>query len=246
MLTNSEWRNLNDVILLIHGNIDCKTMRQYFLQAVDNLIPYDKACFYLFTENKAGTISLSEPVTIGISKESVCNYAKLINNDMIGCRVMNLHRTKAYRSSDLLPKVEVNKVAFLRENKVAWYSGIVLAADEHILGEVVFYRTKGKPDFSDQELLYLDVLKDHLLLRLQRPSDQQGLNVPVSLISLGLTKRECEIAGLVRQQYSTKEISTKLLISQYTTKKHLSHIFQKLQVKTRYQLTNLLQQIITK
>lgn len=243
MLTNSEWRNINDVVLLIHGNTDSRTMREYFLQAVGTLIPYDKACFYLFTVNKDDTLAISDPVTIGISKESMYNYAKLINTDIVGSRVMKLHRTKAYRSSDLLPKIEVDKVGFLRENNIAWYSGIVLAVAQHVLGEVVFYRSKGKPDFSDQELIYLDIIKEHLLLRLQRISDNPTLNVPVSLISLGLTRRECDIAGLVRKQYTTKEISTKLMISQYTTKKHLNHIFHKLNVKNRYQLANLLQQI---
>ena len=57
------------------------------------------------------------------------------------------------------------------------------------MGEVVFYRTKGHPDFSDQELAYLDILKEHLLLRMQRTSDQTLVKIPVSLISLGLTRR---------------------------------------------------------
>lgn len=243
MFTHSEWCNLNDVILLIHGNTDSRTMRQYFLQAMDTLISYDKACFYLFKANKDDSLALSDPVTIGISKNAMYTYANLINTDIAGCRVMKLHRTKAYRSSDLLPKVDVNKIGFLRDNNIAWYCGIVLAIAEHVMGEVVFYRTKGHPDFSNQELAYLDILKEHLLLRMQRTSDQTLVKVPVSLISLGLTQRECDISDLVLKQYNTKEISAKLTISQYTTKKHLNHIFHKLNVKNRLQLANLLQQV---
>ena len=56
------------------------------------------------------------------------------------------------------------------------------------------------------------------------------------LTALGLTPRESEIASLVMQQYSTEDISRRLVISQYTTKKHLHHIFTKLGVRSRMQL----------
>lgn len=38
------------------------------------------------------------------------------------------------------------------------------------------------------------------------------------------------------QRYSTEDISRRLVISQYTTKKHLHHIFTKLGVRSRMQL----------
>lgn len=56
------------------------------------------------------------------------------------------------------------------------------------------------------------------------------------LTSKNLTKREIEVALLVREGLSNKEIAEKLFISDTTVKKHISNIFEKLEIKSREQL----------
>lgn len=56
------------------------------------------------------------------------------------------------------------------------------------------------------------------------------------LTSKSLTKREVEVALLVREGLSNKEIGEKLFISDTTVKKHISNIFEKLEIKSREQL----------
>ena len=51
-----------------------------------------------------------------------------------------------------------------------------------------------------------------------------------------LTKREEEIVGLVAKGYSNKEIAQKLRISERTIKAHLTAIFNKLGMGSRYEL----------
>ena len=48
-----------------------------------------------------------------------------------------------------------------------------------------------------------------------------------------LTKREQEIFSLLINNYSTKEIARKLLISEKTVRNHISNVMQKLGVKNR-------------
>ena len=48
-----------------------------------------------------------------------------------------------------------------------------------------------------------------------------------------LTKREQEIFSLLVHNYSTKEIATKLFISEKTVRNHISNVMQKLGVKNR-------------
>ncbi|WP_319559751.1 helix-turn-helix transcriptional regulator [Marispirochaeta sp.] len=55
-----------------------------------------------------------------------------------------------------------------------------------------------------------------------------------------ITKREKEIILLVSQGYSNKDICNKLFISMSTTKTHLRNIFEKTDIKSRFDLLQLL------
>ncbi|NTV78729.1 MAG: helix-turn-helix transcriptional regulator [Clostridiales bacterium] len=52
----------------------------------------------------------------------------------------------------------------------------------------------------------------------------------------GLTKREAEIARLARNGLSNREIAEEMYIAETTVKKHMSHIFEKLLIKSREEL----------
>lgn len=56
------------------------------------------------------------------------------------------------------------------------------------------------------------------------------------LRTLGLTKRESEIAGLLLRGWSNGEIADSLCIAETTVKKHISNIFQKLEINRREDL----------
>jgi predicted ATPase/DNA-binding CsgD family transcriptional regulator len=61
-----------------------------------------------------------------------------------------------------------------------------------------------------------------------------------SVSSAGLTRREWEIAGLVANGLSNREIATRLCISKRTVDAHVEHTFAKLDISSRVQLTVLL------
>jgi DNA-binding NarL/FixJ family response regulator len=56
-----------------------------------------------------------------------------------------------------------------------------------------------------------------------------------------LTRREREIAELVASGLSNREVATRLFISKRTVDAHVEHIFGKLEISSRVQLTVLLQ-----
>ena len=51
----------------------------------------------------------------------------------------------------------------------------------------------------------------------------------------GLTDRELEVLHLLAEGLSNKEIARAFVISESTVKTHVSHILEKLQVRTRHQ-----------
>ena len=59
-------------------------------------------------------------------------------------------------------------------------------------------------------------------------------------VKFNLSKRETEIFLLVIQGKNNREIQDELFISYHTVKNHIYNIFQKMNVKNRYQLINII------
>lgn len=83
----------------------------------------------------------------------------------------------------------------------------------------------------------------HMLIITYAEEDATGKNQPDAeameqkiyflLRSMGLTDREAEVARLISQDLSNREISERLYISQSTVKKHVTHILEKMQLDKR-------------
>src|SRR5471030_1546348 len=68
-----------------------------------------------------------------------------------------------------------------------------------------------------------------LVIKEQKPAE---INYD-QLLKSGISKREAEILLLIHEGLSNQQIADKLFVSENTIKKHLSNIFQKLQVERR-------------
>ena len=72
--------------------------------------------------------------------------------------------------------------------------------------------------------------------------DAAGSAVAATAAAALLTRREREIAELVASGLSNREVATRLFISKRTVDAHVEHIFSKLEISSRVQLTVLLQE----
>jgi DNA-binding CsgD family transcriptional regulator len=115
------------------------------------------------------------------------------------------HRTKIYD-------------VFLRN----WGVEHVLAVRVPRAYDVACYRIRR--DFSDQDVLLLDLAARYL-----------AQFVPAAPPELPLTRREAEVLRLIARGRSNGEVAAELLIAPGTVKKHLNHIFEKLEVHNRTQ-----------
>lgn len=61
------------------------------------------------------------------------------------------------------------------------------------------------------------------------------------LRQLGLTTREAEIAIMINKRMSNREIAEELYISETTVKKHVSHIFEKLEIDSRNEIEDVIE-----
>ncbi len=78
------------------------------------------------------------------------------------------------------------------------------------------------------------ILSRKLFVRTQVVTQQKLTEINHDqLVKQGLSKREAEILLLMHDGLSNQQIADKLFISENTIKKHISNIFQKLQVERR-------------
>ena len=97
-------------------------------------------------------------------------------------------------------------------------------------GAFSFDRFRG--DFSDRDLQVLELLRPHLLQFAKRTA-RQWQDAAGSL-----TPREREILAWVARGKSNSEIATTLCLSPGTVRKHLDHIYEKLDVSNRTAAVN--------
>jgi DNA-binding NarL/FixJ family response regulator len=79
--------------------------------------------------------------------------------------------------------------------------------------------------------IWLDRASLSALVNVGRPrAESQAPSLSV------LTRRECEVAGLVSKGLKNKEVGEQLFISETTVRHHLTTIFSKLEVRNRFEL----------
>lgn len=130
----------------------------------------------------------------------------------------NWHQSKLYQDVFLIYGLEHGMVA-------------PLIGAGRLIGGIYFMRGKELPAFNDSDLIHLSSLCQHLSIRLAT------LRLPIapSLIHC-LTPREIDIAELVAQGFSNREIALKLNISRDAVKQVLKRMFQKLDVSARAEM----------
>ena len=104
------------------------------------------------------------------------------------------------------------------------------------------HRSRTDRDFTDREKEIIDILLPHLSRALSNIDDiLKGQVLTPSIKSrlerVSLSIRQQEIAFLVMQGFSNREIARRLYISEQTVKDHLVAIFETMKVRRRGELT---------
>ena len=142
------------------------------------------------------------------------------------------------RSGDLDTVVRASDFYTLRQfrNTAMWYEYVRPAGYERELIaclagvpgrtlRMIFWRGPGR-DFNEDDRAVIWLLRPHLyrLYRL-RQTARNGL--------VDLTPRQRELLGLVAAGNTNRQIGRHLGVSESTARKHLEHIFERLQVNSR-------------
>lgn len=90
------------------------------------------------------------------------------------------------------------------------------------------YVERSRRNYTDRERTLFELLRPHLA-RIHLNAESRRRADP----ALGLTPREAEVLGWVARGKTNSEIAAVLFVSPLTVRKHLEHIFEKLDVRTR-------------
>ena len=249
MLSQIEWERLNDLIITIHNIKDSKSMRIAFLQKLMALVDFDFSEFAIGILNKASAPQLVDPVMVSkfprkFEEEFIYQYENVYAPmDYVNWVFMS-NESLAYRESDLLND-EVRRqspfyLQYLQVYDLVYIAGIVLACRGRFHGAITLYKSEEHGDFKDRDVYILKQLLPHLHARFETDSEQIRKNEKSLSFLLkneyGLTNREIEIMGCLYLGCSNATIAEKADIAVNTVKKHVYHIFEKLEVKNRAQL----------
>jgi len=134
---------------------------------------------------------------------------------------------------------------FWRPQGIYHKLGICLASRGRFFGGIGLMRSRREPAFADQEVRVARLLAPILTLAVERHwllgrlGEAPGEGAGTRLRELyGLTAREGEVARGVIEGRTNLEISRRLGISEFTVKRHLQNIFEKMQVRNRSALTS--------
>ncbi len=236
---------LNDIIRHIYTIEDDHQFRLYILDNLEVLIPSSTSTFFLSSGDPDKPFC--DPISRNVSHKRLMDYVDgMYESDYTRWHFMG-GKSIVFRETDIYPEnvregTEYFETVFMEINQ--YYSAqIGISFGGEFLGVISLFRSKKSGDFTDHELFILDLLKDHLEIRLYRQKNglnvtdsKQKINTGYYVETYNLTYREAEVLVLLLEGLSYKEICEKLSISPSTTKKHTLNIFKKLDIGHRWEL----------
>ncbi len=160
-------------------------------------------------------------------------------------------KTSVYRWTDLYDEKERKErpitKRILEPMGIEYGLHAILNNEKGELGEINLYRIRTDGDFSDKEKEVLEILAEHITLRLAflMTNDESVPNLMINqkipdkdseAFDKLLTRREHQILMLASEGLKNDEIASRLQLSPATVKKHVQNGYKKLGVSSRTQL----------
>lgn len=247
-LSPSEWGELNELALWLHGIRDINCLQSETLERLRQFIPHQASMFDL-CRSSDGRIEYLHPVSTTFSPEALDEYYRIYAEQDYTTWCFTQERAMVYRDLDLVSAQIRDSTPFFRgwmEPLGLYYGmGCTLVADNMILGSITLFRGKNAGDFSDSELTMLGEagrhLSTHLKLLFPNGFTDEATIDPIASIARrhGVTGRELDVMRHMLSGSTNRDIATSLLISESTVKKHVNAVYRKFGIGNRMQLAHL-------
>lgn len=243
-LTGEQWDEFQAFLLNLYRLRSLQEIQRQVMEFLGKMIPHTRSFFDLATV-KDDAIIFFKPFSLNIPDEALeAYYANYQQKDYT---IWNFSEEEpmVYLDSQVLPDVSREKSRIYQEwmKPLSAHYGLgCTIVKAHFYGSITLFRSKENVDFSRNEYQLLTMLNQHLASHLNmlwpngiREEDFR-VSEKYSLQKYHLTPRETNIVEQLLYGCTNQEIGERLCISEATVKKHMGHIFTKLQVTNRGQL----------
>jgi DNA-binding CsgD family transcriptional regulator len=238
------WMKINDFLLCIETLSDSKEFCMQVIKKLYSLIPYDQVrVFFLDCNGK-----LYNTVLIGVDKRWIDSYFEYYS------KVENGNYSifgKPKNGNDSISKFKVGALDwtnygrdefitdYIRPQGLKYSLGFALHNMENFSYIIFTLDRTNLNKYTDADIGIISIIQPHLenlyrnLLVNESKNSYSNKNLE---LQIPLTKREWEIAELLCNGMTPKNISKKLFLSLSTTYKHISNIHAKLDVSSCQEL----------
>ena len=248
MLEQKEYDILNGIIKTVYQTTNSQAMRRQVLMDLKKLTGCKFSVFSLgLLRNKI--VYLTDSVIVSdFEKEFEDSFIYLSETKYemsdYASWIFLIPESVVYKDSDLVNDQLRKKTPYYKDYLLAsglpHVAGISIVENGKFLGALTLYKAEKAGDFTEKDLFVLEFLRPHLETRLSTDDLRAGSNkYNISYLlksNYFMTTREIEILGLVFKGKRNDEVADLLGIAENTVKKHVSHIYEKLEVSSRSQL----------
>jgi len=196
----------------------------------DALVGYHEALLGVPAGTPCRVVESVEIPADGLAPEIQDAGGRFLEQDPIRHRLRR-RELRALKLSDFLTRRQLRKLDFY------WYVWKPSGIDDSLRvwlpaptgrGRVI-YLERGKRNFTERERSLLELLRPSLIKMQARAEQHRHADQRPT----PLTARETEILRLIAAGKTTREVATALVVSPHTVRKHIEHILEKLDVRTR-------------
>lgn len=237
---------ITNLLYQLYNEPDFINMQKTLLMHIKMLIPYTYGCVFIPDhKNNSGNMFLTPVRYPEDYPVNDSDYLEVEEADY--CRwIIYSGQSQVIRESDLLPEdTRVNTVLYQKcyaSCDLHYSVQLSLFEGNKFLGLLMLYRSKKMNDFTDEEIFYLNSLKQHLNSIFNKfcnyiiEPPKQMASLKELAIDYNLTNREAELLKLIFKEYDNEFIANHMNISQNTLKKHLQNLYKKFNVTSRWSL----------
>lgn len=239
-LTSSDYEKILTLVLQLSNYQLSHNKEDYCLHILQCLYDYFgyRHMTFLQADSKANFI---KPIALNISPSLCTSYDDYYKDvDIFSSSHIDLRYKKFIAISDLMSFSDYEKTEyyndFLRRANLYYEIALPLTINNTYIGGIGIFKTKDEGNFSLKDHAILSCLSEHISAHFNNFNQYKLKENYSSLLikkDFPLTKRETEIALLVKQGLSNEAISNTLHISFHTVKTHLEHIYKKLGISNR-------------
>ena len=178
-LETNDWMVLNNIIYQINYLKDSQEMRENLLKQLLLIIDFDSANFFV-TDSDDPRI---------LKNMAGYNFSEKLGEDYVGLYekldyqkgLMFDGKSRVYRETDIMEDKKRQETEYYKQfyQPNGWHYSLhaSLAFEKRSVGTLALFRRQGKEDFSYKDVFVLEMLQDHLALRIIKMAEEHQVTV---------------------------------------------------------------------